>query len=196
MEAVIMARYESNVKQVPYSQEEVYSKLSNLRNFESIKRNIGDPRLQDAISNEIPADQADMIRGNIEKMEFTPDSVKMELPMMGEMSLNIIEREPAKCIKFATENSPIGCNLWIQVLPVTDGTSKMKLTLDADINMFIKAMIGNKLQSGLDRVADMIASFPFPLLRISDEDGDIETQSLPDNETDAETAQDAQEDII
>ena len=89
-----------------------------------------------------------------------------ELPAEGRESLlstlvGIIEREENKCIKFATEQSPIDANLWIQVLPVSTGGSKMRLTLKADLNMMMKMMIGKKLESGIDQFADMLASLPY-----------------------------------
>ena len=63
--------------------------------------------------------------------------------------------------KFATEQSPVDANLWIQVLPVSTGGSKMRLTLKADLNMMMKMMIGKKLEEGIDKFADMLAMLPY-----------------------------------
>ena len=48
-------------------------------------------------------------------------------------------------------------NLWIQLLPTSETSSKMKLTIKADINPFIKGMISKPLQEGLEKIADMLA---------------------------------------
>ena len=80
---------------------------------------------------------------------------------MGELSLRIIEREEPKCIKFEAVNSPIPANLWIQLLPVTETQCKMKLTVRAELNMFIKAMVSKPLKEGVEKLADMLAMIPY-----------------------------------
>ena len=58
--------------------------------------------------------------------------------------------------RFLTHSSPIPVNLWIQILPVTDHSSKMKLTMKAEVNPFIKAMVKKPLQEGIEKVADAL----------------------------------------
>jgi hypothetical protein len=53
-------------------------------------------------------------------------------------------------------NSPIAFNLWIQLLPLTEETCKMKLTIKAELNPFIKGMVAKPLQEGLEKMADVI----------------------------------------
>ena len=83
------------------------------------------------------------------------------MPPIGRISLRIIEREEPKCIKFETDQSPFAFNFWIQLLPVTADSSKMRLTLKADLNPFIKSVVGNKLQDAIDKMADMLAVIPY-----------------------------------
>ena len=47
-------------------------------------------------------------------------------------------------------------NFWIQLLPVTSTTSKMKLTIKAELNMFIKQMVKKPLQEGIEKIADVL----------------------------------------
>ena len=70
--------------------------------------------------------------------------------------MQIIEREEPKTIKFESVNSPIAFNLWIQLLPLTEETCKMKLTIKAELNPFIKGMVAKPLQEGLEKMADVI----------------------------------------
>ena len=114
-----MAKYESGIKQVPYSQEIVYAKLSDLTNLAALK---------DKMNN--------------------PDAA-------------IIEREEPKLVKFASEKSPIPITLWIQLLPTSADSCKMRVTLEAELNFMFKAMIGGKLKDGVDKFADMLASIPY-----------------------------------
>ena len=132
-----MSKFESSVKQIPYPQQSVYEKLSNLNNLEKVK-------------DRMPEDKAS-------ELEFTQDTISVSVPPVGKISLQVIEREEPKTIKFQTLQSPMPFNLWIQLLPVTDESSKMKLTIQADINPFIKAMISNQLQEGIEKIADMLA---------------------------------------
>ena len=81
--------------------------------------------------------------------------------MVGEIKLRIVEREEPKTIKFETENSPIALNMWIQLLPVTDTSCKMKLTVKGDIPFMLKAMVRKPLQEGVEKVADMLAMIPY-----------------------------------
>ena len=84
--------------------------------------------------------------------------------MIGKLTLQIIEREENKCVKFQAADAPIDANLWIQVLPVSAGGSKMRVTLKAELNMMMKMMIGSKLEQGVDKMADMLATLPYQMM--------------------------------
>ena len=77
------------------------------------------------------------------------------------VSMRIVEREEPKCIKFATENSPVVANLWIQIVPEGDDACKMRLTIKADINPFIKAMVSKPLQEGIEKMVDVLSMIPY-----------------------------------
>ena len=55
-------------------------------------------------------------------------------------------------------SSPLPFNLWVQLLPITDTSCKMRLTIKADLNPFVKGMISKPLQAGLEKLADAIAA--------------------------------------
>lgn len=102
-----MATFESSVRQIPHSQQAVYNMLSDLSNIDRVK-------------DRIPADK-------LNDLTFDADSMSISTPM-GAVKLKNVDREEPKCIKFETEKSPLPFNFWIQILPVTDTTCKMKLT--------------------------------------------------------------------
>jgi len=135
------SKFESGIKQIPYSQTAVYSRLSDLSNIEKIK-------------DRLPADK-------VQDLSFDTDSVTVNVAPVGNITLRIIEREEPKCIKFETEQSPMPFNLWIQLLPVTDNSCKMRLTIKADLNPFIKGMVAKPLKEGLEKIADMLAMVPY-----------------------------------
>ena len=119
----------------------VYATLSDLSNIERVK-------------DRVPADK-------IQDLTFDRDTVSVSVPPVGAITLRIVERDEPKCIKFETENSPVPFNLWVQLLPVTEATCKMRVTVKADIPMFLKPMIGSKLQDGVDKIADALAMLPY-----------------------------------
>ena len=130
-----MATFESSVRQIPHSQQAVYNMLSDLSNIDRVK-------------DRIPADK-------LNDLTFDADSMSISTPM-GAVKLKIVDREEPKCIKFETEQSPIPFNFWIQILPVTDTTCKMKLTIKAELNPFIKGMVSKPLQEGIEKIADAL----------------------------------------
>ena len=136
----------NNVKHVPYSQERVYNKLSDLNNLEGVRERL------DMVK--------DKLDGKLEDMSFDRDSITLIVQGIS-LTLCIIEREPLKCIKFDGDKSPIPLNLWIQILPVTQEEAKMKVTIRAEVNMFMKAMVSKPLQEGVEKLADMLAMLPY-----------------------------------
>ena len=134
-------RFESSVKQIPYPQQAVYDMLSNLENISKVM-------------DRIPADK-------IKDISFDRDHVSMSVDPVGAIKLAVCEREEPKCIKFQTEKSPVPFYVWIQMLPVTDTTSKMKLTAEADLNPFIKTLVQKPLQDGVEQIADGLAQIQY-----------------------------------
>lgn len=132
-----MTKFESAVKMVPAPQELVYEKLSNLNNLERIK-------------DRLPEDK-------VKNLSFDAESLSIEVEPVGKITLQIVEKEPCKCIKFATTTSPLPFNLWIQMLPVTETECKIKLTIGMELNPFMKAMVQKPLQEGLEKMADALA---------------------------------------
>lgn len=131
-----MSKFESTIRQINYPQEVVFHGLSNLDNLSKIQ-------------DRIPEDKAN-------DLSFDNDSVSINVPPVGKITLKIIEREEPKTIKFETAESPLPFNFWIQLLPVTESSCKMKLTLKADLNPFIKGMVSKPLQEGIEKIADVL----------------------------------------
>lgn len=136
-----MTKFESSIKPIPYPVEDVYRNISDLRNLERVRDRVPEDKLQD--------------------FQFDTDTVQVSVAPVGLLKLRICEREENRCVKFKTEQSPLPFNLWIQVLPVTDGTSKMKVTVKADIPFMLKGMVGGPLQDGVEKIADALSQIPY-----------------------------------
>jgi hypothetical protein len=135
------SKFESSIKQIPYPQQAVYDNISDLRNLEKVRNRVPEDRVSD--------------------FSFDEDTVSLNVPPVGELKLRIIERDEPKCVKFETAQSPVPFNVWIQVLPVTETTSKMKVTVKAELNPFIKGMVSGPLQDGVEKIADALAQIPY-----------------------------------
>ena len=139
----------------------MYAKLSDLNNLSVIREKFNDPATLEKFGGQVPADKLETIKQQLETMTFDADSISMNVSPIGNLCVRVVEREPEKCIKFQSENSPISFRLWIQVLPESTGGTKMKLTIDADVNPFIKAMVSKPLKEGIERMADVLAAIPY-----------------------------------
>lgn len=140
-----MKRIESSVKHIPYSQQSVYAKVSDLSNLKDLIERIPE--------KDRKWDPKDVV--------CTPDSVSCNVPPVGKVEIAIVSREPYKCIKLETSNSPIRILMWIQIVGLTESTCKIKLTADADINAFMAKMVEKPLTEALDKLAETLASIPY-----------------------------------
>ena len=131
------SKFESSVKQIPYPQQAVYNNISDLRNLEKVKDRIPEDKVND--------------------FTFDEDTVGLNVQPVGELKLRICEREEPKCVKFETVQSPVPFNVWIQILPVDEQNSKMKVTVKAELNPFIKSMVEKPLQEAVEKIADALA---------------------------------------
>ena len=130
-------KFESSVKQIPYSQEAVYNNISDLRNLEKVRDRVPEDKIND--------------------FSFDQDTVSISVAPVGQLQLRICEREEPKCVKFETVQSPVPFHVWVQVLPVDENNSKMKVTVKAELNPFIKSMVEKPLQEGVEKIADALA---------------------------------------
>ena len=158
-----MAKYESSVKQVNAPVERVYSVISDLERLRPVIEMAQNNEMIKEKLREAGQDPAQLEK--LKDMNLTSDRVSFPAPMVGEVAVAIIEREENKCVKFETEKSPVDANLWIQVLPVTDTTSKMRVTLKADLNPMMKMILGSKLEKGIDQFVDMLCMLPYNLYK-------------------------------
>lgn len=160
-----MTKYESTVKKIYAPVGNVFAKLSDLNNLSSIQERLSDPNFEQVVrqqaGDKVNDEQLARLREIVQKLQFDRDSVTTDAGPLGSLSLRIVEREDPKLVKFATENSPVAANLWIQLLPASEDQCAMKVTLGADLNFFLKQMLKGKLQDGVERFADMLAMLPY-----------------------------------
>lgn len=136
-----MTEFVSEIKQIPQNDERIYTMLSDLSNLERIK-------------DRIPQDK-------IKDFEFDSDSCSFSVSPVGKITFQIVDREPCKTIKFQTTNSPVPLFLWIQLKQVQEMDTRMRLTVRAELNSFLKPMVSKPLQDALDKISTVLASLPY-----------------------------------
>ena len=115
--------------------------LSDLKNLERVKERMPEDKLND--------------------LSFDSETITINANMIGRISMRVVEREEPKMIKFESTESPVSFTLWIQVVPVGNDASKMRLTIDADIPFVARAMVSGPLQDGLEKIADLLAAISY-----------------------------------
>ena len=131
-----LSTFESSVKLIEAPQQKVYDMLSDLNNLEKAK-------------DQMPSDK-------LKDLRFDRDSVSVSVAPLGSLTLRVVEREEPKTIKFETANSPIPFNMWIQLLPASEESTKMKLTVKAELNPFFRGMVSGPIEQGLEKIAEAL----------------------------------------
>ena len=130
-----MALYQSKKITVNKPFEEVYGKVSDLRNLEQFR---------DRIPKEYTVN-----------FECDTDYVQFRVAPVGDLLLRIVERGADK-IRLNVEKLPFKAEISMNIGNVSPSETNIQLVLDADIPFFVKHIVGNKLEEGMDKIADIL----------------------------------------
>ncbi len=136
-----MTEFISEIKAIPHGEQKIFEVLSDLNNLERLKDRIPQDKIRD--------------------FSFDKDSCTFSVDPVGKVKFSIVEREPNKTIKFMADGAPIEVNMWIQLKQVEDNDTRMKLTVKAQLNPFLKPMLSKPLQDGINKIADILAVIPY-----------------------------------
>ena len=130
-----MALYQSKTITVNKPFEEVYGKVSDLKNIEQFR---------DKIPKEYTVN-----------FECDTDYVQFRVAPVGDLLLRIVERGADK-IRMNVEKLPFKAEMSMNIGNVSPSETNIQLVLDADIPFFVKHIVGNKLEEGMDKIADIL----------------------------------------
>ena len=146
-----LEKYTSNVKLINHNEQVVFNYLANFQHLSSYL-NSG---LIEKITEKIP-------QIKITDFSSDQDSCRFNITGIGLAEIRIVNREPFKTIKVESSGGlPVSFTFWIQLMPVDNFQTKMRLTLHVEMSMIIKMMAGSKLEEGIDRLADTLSSLPY-----------------------------------
>lgn len=130
-----MALYQSKTITVNKPFEEVYGKVSDLKNLEQFR---------DRIPKEYTVN-----------FECDTDYVQFRVAPVGDLLLRIVERGADK-IRLNVEKLPFKAEISMNIGNVSPSETNIQLVLYADIPFFVKHIVGNKLEEGMDKIADIL----------------------------------------
>lgn len=136
-----MTEFVSEIKTIPYSDEMVFRVLSDLSKLELLKDKIPEDKIKDFWCSQ--------------------NSCSFSVDPVGKVTFDIIEREPNKTIKLKSQGLPFEVNAWIQLVSKAENDTRMKLTLRAKLNPFIKPMVSTPMKDGVDKISEVIAGLAF-----------------------------------
>lgn len=90
-------------------------------------------------------------------VSFSTDSINIKTPQMGQVTLRVVERQP-QAIVLAAEGSPVPMKLRVDFNPVSETSTEVTGTIDVDIPVIIKPMIGPTLQKAADKFGELFGS--------------------------------------
>lgn len=135
-----MATYKSPATQVNIPAEELAAKFADFT------------ALQSAMEA-MPAEKREKI-GNV---EFTKDTIKIVTPQVGAITLRATERTP-ELIVLEAEGSPVPMKLMVGMTPVGSSATSVTGTIDVELPMMLKPLIGPAMQKAADQFGNMFAS--------------------------------------
>lgn len=149
-----LEKYISEPRDIPHAQELVFTKLSSLKNLEKF---VSPEKIEELNKKGVNTENF-----NLEDFEATDDYCSFKISPLGQVGIEIVEREPFKTIKFQGEKSvPFPVTFWVQLVAAGQDSCKIRLTLHAEINPMIKMMVGGYLEKGIEKLADMLAAIDY-----------------------------------
>jgi carbon monoxide dehydrogenase subunit G len=132
-------RLESKIGKIENTDERIYNFLTDFNNFKEF----------------IPKDK-------LQNWQADESSCRFTINPVGETGVKIIEKEPFKLIKLTgIEESKFDFKLWVQLKQVKENDTRIKLTLDADLNPMFQMMAKKPLQEFMDKLVDQLSKYPF-----------------------------------
>ena len=99
------------------------------------------------------------MQDKVEEWEATPDTCSFKVKGF-KVALRIVDKVENKHVKIVADQGgvPIDFTFWIQLHEVSSNDTRVRMVLHAELNMMMKMMIGSKLQEGLDKAVEGLAT--------------------------------------
>lgn len=134
-----LTKLESRVGSVAHPKEVIYNFLSDFRNLEKF----------------LPADR-------VRDWKAEEDSCTFKITGLGDAGMRMVEKEPYEHIKI-TGDGPYSIDFffWIQIKEVEQDESRIKLTLQAELNAMMNMMAKKPLEEFLDMMVGVLEKYDY-----------------------------------
>lgn len=136
-----MTEFTSDVKTILHNDADVFRVLSDLRKLELVKDKIPEEKLKD--------------------FSFDQDSVSFRVDPVGKVTFLVTEREPNKTVKFKSDKFPFDIFLWIDLESSSEKETRLRMTVKADLNPFIRGIVERPMKEAVDKISDILAQLPY-----------------------------------
>lgn len=156
-------RVVSEIQKVDSAIGDVYAFLSD---FTKIGKMIEMARQMGAQGGQIGGQSIPDIADKIEDVRTTEDTCSFTVKGLGEMGVKIAEKEEPKLIKLEGDGRvPFDFEVWIQLLDNGPYDTRLRITLEAELNMMFKMLLKGKLEKGVNQLAEGLAKIPYGYMR-------------------------------
>ena len=129
-----MATYKSKQTLVSKAQYELYMAVTDLRN----------------ILNMIPQDKKEGVTADFDSIHATVQGFNI--------GVRVIERSPYNLIRLKDDGAPFSFNIELHFDPAAYASQTLfHIVVDAELNFMMKTLLGSKIQTALDKIADSLA---------------------------------------
>ncbi len=134
-----MSKIESRIGKIEHYDERVFGFLSDFDNYQQL----------------IPEDK-------VKNFTSTGDTCSFRVEGIGKAGLRIAEKEPYKLIKIVSESgTPVHFTLWIQLKRMGDYDTRVKITVEPNVNKLMLGMVKKPLQNFVNMIVDQLEKIPF-----------------------------------
>lgn len=133
-------KIESKIGKSEYSDQEIYSFISNFNNFKDL-----------------------LPEGKVSAWESSEDECSFNVDPLGRTGLRMVEKNPNSLIKISSrpEFSKYQFTIWIQLKKVTETDTRIKVTVEPHVNQMMLPMLKIPLKKFVDTLVKKMESFDF-----------------------------------
>ena len=129
-----MATYKSKQTLVSKAPYELYMAVTDLRN----------------ILNMLPQDKKEGVTADFDSIHATVQGFNI--------GVRVIERSPYNLIRLKDDGAPSSFNIELHFDPTAYSSQTLfHIVVDAELNFMMKTLLGSKIQTALDKIADSLA---------------------------------------
>lgn len=123
------------------------------KSADALSEKFGDFTMLQAALDNLDSEQ----RARVGDVSFTEDSIKITTPQVGDIVLKAVERSRER-IRLEAQSSPVPMNLCVDFKPVGEQSTEVTGTIDVDLPMMLRPLVGPALQKAADQFGSLFAN--------------------------------------